>query len=183
MSISDIFAALKTDEQLEAAIKSDVTAVFHLQPNIESLDKTVKAVHSAGKKLFIHMDMAEGIGRDKFGVEYVKRAGVDGIISTRSNIIRFARDTGLFTVQRFFAVDSQAVETTAETVKSTKPDMIEIMPGIATKAIEKLSQRLSVRIIAGGLIEAPQEVENAIRAGAVAVSTGKEELWFDGGRK
>ena len=32
-------------------------------------------------------------------------------------------------------------------------------------------------VIIGGLIETKQEITNAIRSGAVAVSTGKAELW------
>ena len=172
-----VYAAVKNEIQLEKAVNSDAIAIFHLQPNIKTLPGAIKLTHNAGKKIFIHMDLAEGIGKDRFGVEYAGELGIDGIISTRANIIKAARENGLFTIQRFFVVDSQAIGTTVETVRNTKPDMIEIMPGIAVKAIGGIEKKISVPIIAGGLIETNEEAQNALSCGAVAISTGKEELW------
>ncbi len=175
-----IIAAVRNEQELEAAIASRVKMIFCLNPNILTLDDTVRAVHAAGKKIFLHIDLAEGVGKDKAGLLYVKNAGVDGVISTRVNIIKFAKEVGLFTVQRFFIVDSHSVDTTVESLKSSKADMIEIMPGIVTKVIADLKARLNIPIIAGGLIETRKEIEEAAHSGASAVSTSKQELW---GRK
>lgn len=173
----DIFAATRNSEQFKAAVTSEVKTVFHLAPNIKSLKKYTEAAHKFNKKLFIHMDMAEGIGKDKYGVGFAAENGIDGIISTRSNIIKIAKEQGLLTVQRFFAVDSQAVHAAIDTAKNTKPDMIEIMPGIAYNAIKSISQSLDVPIIAGGLVGTADEAQKAIISGAVAVSTGNTVLW------
>lgn len=175
-----IIAAVRNERELEAARNSRIKMIFYLSPNILTLEENVKAVHAAGKKIFLHMDLAEGIGKDKPGLVYVKQLGVDGIISTRVNIIKAAREAGLFTVQRFFIVDSQSVATSLESIKASKPDMIEVMPGIVTKVIADLKADLNIPIIAGGLIETRREIEEAIHSGASAVSTGKQELW---GRK
>ena len=142
-----------------------------------TLEKDVESAHAAGKKIFLHMDLAEGIGKDKAGLQYVKMKGVDGIISTRVSMIKTARELGLFTVQRFFIVDSQSVNTTLEGIKASKPDMIEIMPGIVTKTFKRLSDKVDVPIIAGGLLEEKEEIIAALSSGADAVSTGKKELW------
>lgn len=172
-----IIAAVRNEQEMEAAIASRVKLIFCLNPNILTLNQTVRAVHAAGKKIFLHIDLAEGVGKDKAGLVYVKNAGVDGVISTRVNIIKFAKEVGLFTVQRFFIVDSHSVDTTVESIKSSKADMIEIMPGIVTKVIADLKARLNVPIIAGGLIESRKEIEEAAHSGASAVSTSKQELW------
>lgn len=177
MNNIEIFAAIRNDEQFKSAVMSGVKAIFHLAPNIKSLKNHADTAHKFDKKLFIHMDMAEGIGKDKYGVEFAAQNGVDGIISTRSNIIKMAKEQGLLTVQRFFAVDSQAVNSAIDTAKGTKPDMIEIMPGIAEKAIKAIAQRLEIPIIAGGLVENTDEAERSIKNGAVAVSTGSIQLW------
>lgn len=108
---------------------------------------------------------------------YAKNAGVDGVLSTRVNIIKAARECGVFTVQRFFIVDSHSVDTTVEAVKASKADMIEVMPGIIPKVIKRLRKMVDVPIIAGGIIDNMEEVEDIIESGAAAVSTGKEELW------
>lgn len=177
IDMKKVIAAIRSEEEFMSALESSVDTVFHLMPNIITLRKDAEAAHSKGKKMFIHFDFAEGVGKDRYGILYAKAAGVDGIISTRVNIIRLAREAGMFTVQRFFIVDSRSVDTTVESLKSSKADMIEVMPGVLPKVIENLKKRVNVPIIAGGLIETKQEIGSAMEAGAAAVSTGCEELW------
>ena len=56
-------------------------------------------------------------------------------------------------------------------------DMIEVMPGTVTKVITSLKTKTEIPIIAGGLIETRQEIDEAMNSGAAGVSTGKKELW------
>lgn len=177
MKSARIIAAVKSDEGLEIAIKSGVEIIFLLSPNIEKIKNQAEMVHNCGKKIFIHLDFAEGIGRDEYGIRFVKSQGVDGIISTRTNIIKLARKLGLFSVQRFFIVDTQSIDTTVESAEASKADMIEIMPGTMSKVIKRLKDRLKMPVVAGGLIETADEIKEAIDCGAAAVSTGKSELW------
>lgn len=172
-----IIAAVRTDKELELALSADVWVIFDLCPNLMTLLQRVEAVHNAGKKLYIHMDLAEGIGKDRCGIDFVKKSKADGIISTRSGIIKMAREAGLATIQRFFVVDSKSLETAVETVKTSKPDMIEIMPGIVTKVVSNLKSALNMPVICGGLIDDVKEIDMVLGAGATAVSTGKSELW------
>ena len=172
-----VIAAVRTNEELIRAVASDVKIVFHLSPNILTLENDIRVRHRAEQTFFLHIDLAEGIGRDKSGIEYIKRLGVDGIISTRTSIIKYARELGVFTVQRFFIVDSHSIETTVESIRSSKPQMIEIMPGSVTKVISRLKEILDIPIIAGGLIETEEETIEVIKSGAAAVSTGKITLW------
>ena len=178
MSLSNkIIAAVRSHEELLKAAQSDVKIVFDLAPDLLTVGERAEILHKAGKTFFIHIDLADGIGKDRSGIIYVKNAGVDGIISTRSAIIKTAREEGLFTVQRFFIVDSHSIDTTVEALKSSKAQMIEIMPGIVVKVIKELKKTVNVPIIAGGLVETEEEIVEIIKCGASAVSTGKEELW------
>ena len=177
MSNARIIAAARTEAELVSAIMSKAEIIFMLSPNIETLEKQAKAVHNAGKKFFIHLDLAEGIGKDEYGIRFAKGLGVDGIISTRSAIIKIAKKEGLLAVQRFFIIDSQSLKMTIETAKTSKCDMIEIMPATVTKVIKKLKNELEMPIVAGGLIETDEEINQAISSGAFAISTGKEEFW------
>ncbi len=172
-----VIAAVRSMEDLKRAVASGCDMIFDLAPDILDVEEKVAIAHAAGKKIFIHLDLADGIGKDRSGVAFVKRAGVDGIISTRVNIIKISRDAELFTVQRFFAVDSQSVDTMVDTQKASRADMIEIMPGVVAKVIDDLKKRVGVPVIAGGLIETESEISAALLAGAAAVSTGKAELW------
>lgn len=69
------------------------------------------------------------------------------------------------------------MEAIAETVKSSKADMIEVMPGVVPKIIGRLKGSVAVPIIAGGLIETAEEAKAAIDSGAYAISTGDKSLW------
>jgi glycerol uptake operon antiterminator len=177
MNKNYVIAAVRDNESLLEACKSKVSIIFDLAPNIEELESRVSLCNEHNKTLFVHIDMAEGIGKDRAGLKYVKEKGVAGIISTRANLIKTANDLELKTVHRIFLIDSQSVET-AITLFKIKPDMAEIMPGIVTeKVIKKICQEAEFPVIAGGLIETREEVAAAINAGVIAVSTGKSELW------
>lgn len=161
----------------EDALLSPSDVIFLLGGNILTIGDRVKAVKKAGKKIFIHIDLAEGIGKDKAGLEYLSRLGVDGVISTRANLIRCAKEFGMLTVQRFFVYDTQGVDSINDILYNSSPDVVEIMPGVVGKIIELFSS-VGVPLIAGGLIETKAEVTTALASGAFAVSTGKKELWY-----
>lgn len=175
LEVSPIIAAAK-DRNFDKALQSNVSVIFLLGAKILSIKEQIEAAHKAGKYLFVHIDLAEGIGKDRFGIEFLARSGVDGILSTKTSLIKAAKDFGLITVQRFFIYDSQGVDNIAEILPSTGPDFVEMMPGVVGKVIKRFS-RCGTPVIAGGLIETKQEVTGALSNGAFAVSTGKEELW------
>ena len=62
-------------------------------------------------------------------------------------------------------------------LRNTPPDMAEVLPGIAPKAIRALCEALNKPVIAGGLVSEPREIALALQAGASAVSVGDEKLW------
>ena len=172
-----IIAAVRDNDEMKKALASSLDTVFLLKSDIVGLPSVLQRFHDAGKKVFIHMDFADGVGKDTYGCLYLKNLGVDGIISTRTGIIKCAKDNGIVTVQRVFIVDSHSISTAVDTVEKTAPDMIELMPGIATKAISFFRQRVKMPIIAGGLIQTMEEVSEAQLAGADAISTGSVSLW------
>ncbi len=177
MGRNAVIAAVRTEEEVMEVLETNVRMIFYLCPDLHTLESIVEKVHKSDKKILIHFDLATGIGKDRSGLQFVKGIGVDGIVSTRVNIIKMAREVGLFTVQRFFIVDSHSVDTTIDALKASKADMIEIMPGVIPKVISDLKSKFDLTIIAGGLIETKEEVITAIKSGATAVSTGKRSLW------
>ncbi len=172
-----IAAAIRTERDFSTALKSDVDIVFLLHSNIMTVNQSVKEIHSFGKKAFIHVDFAEGIGKDRAGLEFLAKQGVDGVLTTRTGIVKMAKDLNMITVQRFFLVDSHSLGTSLESINISRPDIIEIMPGIVTKKIKEFGKKTNLPIIAGGLIETEEEVRAALAAGADIVSTGEAGLW------
>jgi len=172
-----IIAAIRSEADLNEAINTSVEIIFLLRSSILTLPKMVELVHSKDKLIFVHSDFSDGIGNDKDGIAYLKSLGVDGIISTRSAIIKYARELSLLTVQRFFIVDSHSIDTAIDAINIAHPDMIEVMPGVMSKIIERFSDAVRSPVIAGGLIETKQEVIDALTAGASGISTNAKKLW------
>ena len=165
------------ENKFAKALSSPCEVIFLLGVNILTVAQHITAAHEKGKLLFIHIDLSEGIGKDEAGIKYLASLGCDGIISTRAQIIKYAKREGLFTVQRFFTLDSQGLESISDMLSTTSPDTIEIMPGVISKTVKRFVDT-GIPVIAGGLVETKDEVTGALSAGAVCVSTGKEELWY-----
>lgn len=171
-----IIAAVR-DDRFDQALSSPAEVLFYLEASLMSVRERILQAHEAGKAIFVHMDLAEGIGKDRAGLQYLFSCGVDGVISTRAQIIRAAKDLGLLTVQRFFALDSQGMDSVQEMLRSSNPHFMEIMPGVIPKAIGRFSGG-SIPVIAGGLIQTKAEAVAALKSGAAAISTGCRELWY-----
>ena len=165
------------DSQWDRVLQSPVEIIFYLDANLLTIDERVAQAHAAGKALFVHADLADGIAKDKTAVEYLARCGVDGILSTRPQMIRRAKECGLVAIQRFFVLDSQGINSIHDMLRTSAPHIIEIMPGVITKVIKHF-RSASVPVIAGGLLETKAEVTAALAAGASGVSTSREELWY-----
>ena len=165
------------DDKWQKALESPAQVIFYMSADLLTIEEKVSQAHNAGKYVMVHLDMANGIGRDRTGLRFLKKCGADGVISTKGQLIRMAKDLGLFTVQRFFAVDSAGVESLGDMFRSTGPDLMEIMPGVVIKVISRYASA-GIPVIAGGLIQTKNEVTDALGAGATAVSTGQPELWY-----
>lgn len=178
MELNPIIGALKDKEDLEAIKKSQCEIVFILTIDIFEVEDIVRQLTGAGKMVFVHFDLIDGISKNQTGLKYiVERIRPHGIITTKSNIIVSARKLNVLTVQRHFILDSLSLQNTIEVIKESKPDAVEIMPGLINKVVEKMSRAIEVPIIAGGLIEEKSEVMSCINAGVTAISTTRKHLW------
>ena len=177
MDKSKIFAAVRTDEGLDAALQTGVETIFMQATNIEVVGAQIEKAHKAGKKLFIHIDITDGVGKDEYGIKFLQKLGADGIISTRTNIIKQAKKMGIATCQKFFIVDTHSLSTTIDSIKAGKPDMIEVMPGLVSKVIKKIKEESDTFIISGGLLTTEEEIQQAFNDGAMGVSTSIRSFW------
>ena len=173
-----IICAVKNNEQIDCAIASKADNIVLLKANINTIDEIVERIHSANKKVFIHIDLAEGFGKDEASIEYIsKHVKPDGVLSTKINIIKLCSERNMFAVYRVFLIDQQSMDSAIYNIKKFKPCAVEIMPGIAYEAIKELSQQTNIALIAGGFIRTKENVKQAFDAGAIACSTSKHDLW------
>lgn len=178
VELNPVIAAVQNEEDLDTAIKSQVATIFLLCADIFNAESLVRKIKNADKSALIHIDFLEGIGKDAKAIDYIIQViQPDGIISTKSSHIKIAKEKGMFTIQRFFLIDSKSYDMTTKSVKSLQPDMIEIMPGVMPGIISRITGQLTIPVIAGGLISSKQDILDALKAGAVGASTGKKDLW------
>ena len=109
--------------------------------------------------------------------DFLRARGADGVISTRPQVVKRGGELGMFTVLRFFVFDSLSLRSVEKTAAAVGPDMAEILPGIMPRIVRRLSQHLPMPLLCGGLIEEKADVLEALGAGAVAISSTREEVW------
>lgn len=171
-------AAVQKEADLDAALRGRVNVVFLLTGSLLNVQELTERVKAAGKHVFLHMEFIEGIAADRSGVAYVARhVQPTGVISTKSTLIKAAKECGLSAIQRIFLIDRNAVLRGIKAVEQSMPDAIEVMPGIMPRIIREMTDMTPLPIIAGGLVGNRQEIDEGLEAGALAVSVGMPELW------
>ncbi len=173
-----VIPALRSPADLPQVLEFGLPVVILLKGDIFDLSRLMVQADNH-LKVLLHLDLIEGVGRDKAGLAYLQQQfGIAGIVSTRSNLIKEARSLGLISILRLFILDSAAYTTGLSLVNSLRPDAVEVLPGVAVPYIkDELAQDIHLPVIASGLIKTPEAVRQIIAAGASAVSTSRPELW------
>lgn len=171
-------AAVKSDEQLDAALDCRPAAIFILRANGLELAPLVRRVHAAGKLTAVHLDLVDGLASDIAGVRWLVRSGVDAIISSHGQAIRAAKAEGVVAIQRLLCVSRVSVELGLTAVSRAEPDIVELLPGvILPRVADLLLGHLTMPLLAGGFIRDPEDVRHVLEAGAIAVTTSERKLW------
>lgn len=176
---SPLIMALTDWDQAEACMESECDTVFLLTGTMMDLPERVYQLQQANKTVFLHVDLITGIQSHTLeGMTYIAEAiAPDGIISTRIQSISHAKKLGLKTVQRIFLIDSHAMNKAVENCLKAEPDAVEAMPGIMPRVISEFVDRIPFQVVAGGLFKHSEEINEALKAGATAVS-GSNPLLF-----
>ncbi len=175
-----VIAAIKDDDGLKKSLQTDISVIFVLYGDICSIPHIVKSLKDAGKTVVVHVDLISGLASKEVALDFIKaNTAADGIITTKPNLIRHAKDLGLNTILRFFMLDSIALQNVEKQSHSdVQPDIIEVLPGILLPDIFEKIRRISrARIMASGLISTKAEVLNALNNGVIAISTTNQKIW------
>lgn len=173
-----VIAAIRSDLMLEEACTGNVKIVFVLYGNLLNIKSIGERLKEAGKTIFVHIDMIEGLRGDALGLEYIKKeVNPYGIITTKVSNVRHAKHLGLKVIQRIFILDSMSLDTGIKNLRDHMPHAIEVMPGIASSIINSIEDMITIPVIAGGLIKTKKDVMDCLSMGAIAVSTSNKNLW------
>ncbi len=173
-----VIASAGNEEELTLALESDCRVIFLLMGNVLDIGALTARVHESGKLCVIHLDLIEGYSNKDIAVDALQReTGAEGIISTRGALIKRAKQLGMAAIQRGFMLDSRSLASFEAQIQQSKPDFVEILPGLLPKVIATLKSRVDIPIIAGGFIHEKEDVFAAISAGALAVSASSPRIW------
>lgn len=177
-----MIAAVKDCEGLKKSCESeDIRVIFILFGDICTIGNLVQQVKDADKTALVHIDLITGLSSKEITVDYIKEnTSADGIITTKLPLVHRAKELEMYTVMRFFVIDSMALKNieSLEQQKRGKPDFIEVLPGVMPKVLRKICELSRIPVIAGGLIADKEDVMGALDAGAVAVSTTNQSVWM-----
>lgn len=172
-----IIAAIDDLDRLDEMLNSPCQVLFLLTGNIFNLKEIASRIKSKGKSLYIAIDFIDGFSKDTWGLEYiVKKIRPDGIITAKENLVKLSKDLGAFTILRLYIMDSKSLDAGLESIKSTRPNAVEILPGIMPKIIDMIAEHAKVPIIASGLITDEEDVINVLNSGAIAISSSNEDI-------
>lgn len=173
-----IIAAIKDQEGLHHFLNTEIKIVFVLYGDVLTIPGIVKQLTDAGRIVLVHIDLIGGLSQKEVCVDYIKENTLaHGILSTRPALIKRAKELELYTVLRFFIIDSMAYENIHKQCSLTRPDCIEVLPGVMPKVIRRICTSEKVPVIAGGLISDKEDIMHALEAGAVAISSTSEIIW------
>ena len=174
-----IIPAARSIQLFKAALThTTVPSVVLLFGDINSLPVLISLAKEHKKRIILHLDLFDGIGKDKAGIKFLARMGITDIITTKTHLCKFARDEGMIVIQRLFLMDSASLYTGLSLVRNFKPDAIEILPGsVPASVVQELIRETGLPILAGGLIRTQEDVDHAMKQGISAVSTSCQQLW------
>ncbi len=176
---SPIIAAIKDNEGLKKCVESDSRVIFILYGDVITIPDIVTTIKEAGKIAMVHIDLVNGLSSKEITVDFLKKyTQADGIITTKPNLIKHAKELGFYTILRLFLIDSMAYENIDRHIKTSKPDVIEVLPALMPKIISKVCRLSPIPVIAGGLVSDKDDVMTILQSGAISISSTNENVWF-----
>lgn len=160
----------------EEILVVDYPAVFVLGGDVFELADLLRD-RDHRPPVFVNVDLAKGVSSDAEGLRFLSRH-VEGVISTHRRTVEIARERGMITVQRLFAIDSGAVERGLKMITRTAPDFVEILPAPAFSEIAGYYRKVcGIPVLAGGLVTDADQVSSLLASGVSGVSTSDSGLW------
>ncbi|MFC4811360.1 glycerol-3-phosphate responsive antiterminator [Paenibacillus sp. GCM10023250] len=173
-----VLPAVRKLKEVEALLSAPYPGFVLLGGHVGQMKPIADLARAHGKGVLLHADLIDGLRNDEYAAEFLcQNVRPAGLISTRAGVIQRTKQNGLIAIQRLFLLDSDALERSYALVEKTRPDYVEVLPGIMPEIIAEVKARTGVPVIAGGLIRTEAHVRQALEAGAAAVTTSRRELW------
>lgn len=172
-----VIPAISGMKEFEKFISSDKKICVIMNIHVGMLDEMIRIAHKNNKIAIVHLDLIKGITPDEFGCEFICQIlNADGIISTKPKALETAKKNSRIAILRLFLIDSKSLEHGIDVVNKTKPDYVEILPGIACQVLPMIKEKTGAKLMCGGLIHTKEDAARCFEAGACAITVSN---WRD----
>ena len=151
--------------------------VFTLFGDVSNIIDIINILKLMDKHVFISVDMVSGLSSQNSVIDFlINNTEVDGIISSKPQLLSYARKKGLFTIHRFFIIDSSSWRSIEHQINISKSDIINITPGWP-KIVNWTVDKYDAPVISSGLVCDRATVIENLQAGAIAICTTNHDVW------
>lgn len=173
-----VIAAVRSRAEIEAALQGPAPVLFLMGGSISTIAEITAHSRQVDKQIYVHIELIKGLGRDREGIEFIaENVRPQGIVTTKPQLLKVAAKYGLTTVFQVFMIDSQAFESGLKSIQTTRPDAVEMMPGLMPRVAAQIKSYLDIPLLAAGLIKQSHEVEMMLGAGCSGVAVSEQSLW------
>ncbi len=165
-------------KDFEELMTRDLAYIILLETHLAQLPSLVRIAKKNEKKLILHADLIQGLKHDEAATQFLcQMVQPAGIISTHATVIATAKKNRVLAIQRVFLIDSHSLQTSYRVLQHSKPDYLEVLPGVLPNIIQEVRSSTDIPVLAGGFIRTREEVDAVVAVGATAITTSRKELW------
>ena len=173
-----ILPAVRNIKDFEELMTKKLEYIILLEIHLAQLPSLARMAKQHEKKLILHADLIQGLKQNEAATQFLcQMVQPAGIISTHATVISTAKKNHVLAIQRVFLIDSHSLETSYRVLQYSKPDYLEVLPGILPDIIREVKSGTDIPILTGGFIRTRAEIEAVLDAGATAITTSRKDLW------
>lgn len=175
-----IIPSIKQRKELDLFFKTRYPIGLISDSHIGNLKALSELYKKHNKKVLVNTELLGGFLPDKTGLKLLKNMYyVDGIISSNAQVINMSKSVGLFTVERFFLLDSVAFNNVLKTLTKSSADVVELLPSLVAYDYHKtIVDACKKPILVGGFINSRERVKLAENLKFSGVTTSSQNAWL-----
>lgn len=175
-----IIPSVRELKYLSLACQTTSPLVLLTNTHIGNLKNQVQYVHQHHKKACVQLEMIDGLATDQTAIKLLKQLfKVDALSTTSIACANTAKKIGIYSVFRFFLIDSVSLTRSLKILKHSKFDAIELLPSYCSVVFYPQIRKVvspATTFIAGGFIRSQEQIESMFKSGINAVSTSDIKL-------
>ena len=132
---------IRNIKDLEKLIKTDYKMCVLLDMHIGHIKSIMELLKQNHIECFYSYRFDKGLSHDEFASEFIiQQYKPKGIVSTKSKVIKKAKSLNTLTIFRVLLLIVN-IETQYRFDKKVEPDFVEVLPGVASKAIHHIQKK------------------------------------------